>query len=137
MSDNNPVSIHLPDDLMISFREAAVASNRPVEELVIETLRLHPPLTGEDIEGQLEALSGYTDEQLWAVTGWHLSPVQESRRLQLVRKSKITGLIDSEKHELETLLDLMRQYVALHAEALALLKSRGHEISHLINPSGL
>ena len=127
-------TLELPDDAARSAQEIADRTGRPIEEVLIETLMMHLP-PGGDLDAQLEALTDYTDTQLWAVVGHRLSPAQDNRRVELTQKSRSATLTESEDGELQSLLDLVDSYILLRSEAIGLLKSRGYEVSHFFNYS--
>jgi predicted DNA-binding protein len=129
------LTIRIPDTLLERFQQSAKHSQRNIEDIVIEAMTQYPPTTLEDAEQHRSRLPTYDDSQLWAVTSWRLQPLQENRRLHLTQHSKDRSLDIHEAQELETLLDLTLLYVALQAEALALLKDRGYDISPYLNAS--
>lgn len=125
------ITLDLPDDLYEHVRQVAVQSQRPLERVVIESLRLLfvPPSTSADVTTSLAALPNYSDEQLWAVVYQHLAWPQSQRLHTLSIQNKLGRLTESEHHELEDLLALNDRTMLLRSEALLILKSRGHNIA--------
>ena len=121
----------LPDPRIVALerraQEIARASNRSVEEVLVESLAL---LFGTlpDADTAPDALKGYSDEQLWAVVHQHLAWPQDARLRELVALGKQGQVSDEEKAELGRLIDLVDRYMLLRSQALVLLKQRGYEV---------
>jgi hypothetical protein len=63
------ITLDLPEDLYEQVRQIAEQSQRPLERVVLESIRLlfgSPPVS-TDVATSLAALHSYSDEQLWAV----------------------------------------------------------------------
>ena len=125
------ITLDLPDDLYEHVRQVAVQSQRPLERVVLESLRLlfAPPSTSADGATGLAALSNYADEQLWAVVYRHLPWPQSQRLHALSIQNKLGRLTENEQPELEDLLSLNDRIMLMRSEALLILKSRGHNIA--------
>jgi hypothetical protein len=65
------ITLDLPDDLYERVHQLAERSQRPVEHVVLESLRVLfvPPPSSTDLATSLAALPGYADAQLWASDG--------------------------------------------------------------------
>jgi hypothetical protein len=124
------ITLDLPDDLYEQVHQVAAQSQRPIERVVLESLRLLfvPPPSSADIATSLAALPGYADAQLWAVVCQRLAWPQSQRLHDLSAKSKLEGLTADEQRELEDLLSSNDRAMLLRSEALRLLKNRGYDI---------
>jgi hypothetical protein len=124
------ITLDLPDDLYEQVHQMAALSQRPVEHVVLESLRLLfvPPPSSADLATNLAALSGYSDAQLWAVVYQRLAWPQSQRLRELSANKKLERLTDEEQHELEDLLSANDRAMLLRSEALCLLKNRGYDI---------
>lgn len=124
------VTLELPDTLYESVSEAAEASQRPVESLLVESLNIlfQPPPQTSDMQSELDALVSHTDAQLWAVVYRRLAWTQSLRLRELSALGKTRILNDGETAELDALLDLTDRYMLLRSEALLQLKTRGRDI---------
>lgn len=124
------ITLDLPDDLYEQVHQVAAQSQRPVERVVLESLRLLfvPPPSSADLATNLAALSGYSDAQLWAVIYQRLAWPQSQRLYDLSAKSKLEGLTEDEQRELEDFLSSNDRAMLLRSEALRLLKNRGYDI---------
>jgi hypothetical protein len=125
------ITLDLPEDLYERVRQVAEQSQRPVERVLVESIRLLfvlPP-TSTDVATTLAALPGYSDTQLWAVVYQRLAWPQSQRLHELSAKHKLEQLTEDEQSELEHLLTLNDHAMLLRSEALLLLQNRGHDIA--------
>lgn len=125
---NKSITLQLPDELFERVVEAAEAADRPIETVLLESLDVLFPAPNIGLEQSLNALSDYSDTQLWAVVYRQVPWTQSLRLRELSAKGKQAPLTNSEQHELEQLIDLVDRYMLLRSEALLLLKQRGHDI---------
>lgn len=123
------VTLQLPDELYDSVQEAAEASDRAIEMVLLESLGLlfRRP-SAADIEAELRELTDYSDAQLWAVVYRRLPWTHSVRLQELSQKNKQGQLTAAEQREIEQLIDLIDRYMLLRSEALLLLKQRGHDV---------
>jgi hypothetical protein len=126
-----PITLDLPDDLYDQVCYVAEQHQRPIEHVLIESIRLLfvPPSPSPDLTTSLATLSNYTDEQLWAVVYQRLAWPQAQRLHELSAQTKQERLTTNEQHELDHLLTLNDRAMLLRSEALRLLKNRGHDIA--------
>jgi hypothetical protein len=122
------ITLDLPEDLYEQVRQVAAQSQRPMERVVLESLRLlFVPPSSADLATSLATLSGYTDAQLWAVVYQRLAWPQSQRLHELSAKNKLERLTEDEQRELEDLLVSNDRAMLLRSEALRLLKHRGYD----------
>jgi len=124
------ITLDLPDDLYEQVHQVAAQSQRPVERVVLESLRLLfvPPPSAADLAASLAVLSGYADAQLWAVVYQRLAWPQSQRLHELSAIKKLERLTEDEQHELADLLSSNDRAMLLRSEALRLLKIRGYDL---------
>lgn len=125
------ITLDLPEDLYERVRQVAEQSQRPLERVLVESIRLLfvlPP-TSTDVATTLAAMPGYSDAQLWAVVYQRLAWPQSQRLHELSAKNKLEKLTEDEQSECEHLLTLNDRAMLLRSEALLLLKNRGHDIA--------
>jgi hypothetical protein len=126
---NKTITLDLPDTLYDRVQQIAEDSSRTPEMVLLESLNLmFEPSSGSGAE-ELDQLTGYSDEQLWAVVHRRLPWTQSLRLRELVAQSKQGALSSKEKDELQLLLEQVDSYMLLRSEALLLLKQRGHDIT--------
>jgi hypothetical protein len=124
------ITLDLPEDLYEQVHQLAAQSQRPVEHVVLESLRLLfvPPPSSTDLDTSLAALPSHSDGQLWAVVYQRLAWPQSQRLHELSAIKKLERLTEDEEHELEDLLSSNDRAMLLRSEALRLLKNRGYDI---------
>jgi hypothetical protein len=112
-----------------SLREAAEASDRPLETVLVESLTtlFTPPPASANIATLLATLPDYPNVQLWAVVYRRLSWTQSLRELSA--KGQQGALTPTEQAELEQLLEWVDRDMLLRSEALLLLKQRGQDVN--------
>src|SRR5262249_36576507 len=116
----------------------AEQTNRTLEAEVLDVLTTAVPLAAElppDLESALSPLAVLDDEALGQAARRCLPAGVTDSLEELHLKQQREGLTESER---QTLADLVRQYernLLLRAQAAALLKQRGHDVSCLVrNP---
>ena len=125
--DTAKFEIDLPSDVYERAQQIAQASDRSVESVILDGLRL---LFGKLPETNLspDELTAYRDDQLWAIVHHRLAWPQETRLQQLIEQGKQATLSESEQSEMERLLDLVDHQMLLRSKALLLLKQRGYDV---------
>lgn len=126
------VNIELPDAIYQRFQRVADATNRPLEEVVFQTIsgNLPPSLDdlGTQLQGDVADLQHLRDDALWTVAREKLSPQLWRRHQSLLRKAHERDLTATEQTQLAELRTATDRYVTRRSYALALLKWHGHTI---------
>ena len=124
------VTLHIPDELYKQVEKAAQASERPVENVLLDSISLfvNYPQTSQQLDKWLEQLGGYTDAQLWNVVYHRLAENDALRLSELSEKNKQGTITTQEENELTNLVDLVDRDMLLRSEALLLLQQRGHDV---------
>jgi hypothetical protein len=124
--------IPLPEAIVQRLQRVAEATNRPLEEVVVQTICGNLPPALDDLSPALREavadLPALTDEALWAVARTSLPPQQWRRHQRLLRKAQEGPLTTAEQRELETLRTVTDRFVTRRSYALALLKWHGHTL---------
>ena len=130
-----PVTLQLPNALYHHLKRRAEQARRSVEDELVEVVAT-AVLVGDELSADLgeatSPLSLLGDNDLWRAARSHL-PAEASAQLEslhLKRQSEV--LTESEK---QTLASLVRQYeraMLVRAQAAALLKQRGYDVSVLV-----
>ena len=76
-----------------------------------------------------DALSGFSDEQLWMMVQQRLTPKQDARWRELADRGNRGVISDLEVTELEAWVARVDNQMLLRSRALLLLKQRGHDIN--------
>lgn len=126
------VNIELPEDIYQRFQAAAMLTRRPLEDVIVQTIRGNlPPVLADlapehrDLVADLQRL---TDDALWAIGKEPLPAAQWCRHQRLLHKTEQDTLTAAEQAELATLREATDRFVTRRSYALALLKWRGHTI---------
>ncbi len=124
------ITLHIPDELYEQVEKAAQASERLVENVLLDSISLfvNYPQTPQQLNKWVEQLSGYTDSQLWGVIYHRLAENDALRLSELSEKNKQGTISTHEWDELSNLLHLVDRDMLLRSEALLLLKQRGHDV---------
>src|ERR671937_305815 len=102
------ITLDLPEDLYERVRQVAEQSQRPLERVLVESIRLLFVLapTSIGVATTLAAMLGYSDAQLWAVVYQRLAWPQAQRLHELSAKNTLGGLTEDEQRALADLLVL-------------------------------
>jgi plasmid stability protein len=129
------VTLDIPDTLYSRVKQRAEQSHRSIEDELLEMLAAAPSATDQlpdDLAGAIAPLALLDDAALWRAARHHLSASTAARLEALHFKRQSEGLTDAES---ATLAGLVRQYeraMLVRAQAAALLKQRGHDVSILL-----
>jgi hypothetical protein len=124
------ITLRIPDELYQQVEKAAQASERPVENVLLDSISLfvNYPQTPQQLDKWVEQLSNYTDSQLWSVVYHRLVENDALRLSELSDKNAEGKLTSQEQDELTSLLQLVDRDMLLRSEALLLLQQRGHDV---------
>ena len=127
------VTLTLPAETYDLLKQRAEAVGRTVQDEIVETLLAS--VSGSDDPPRISPLPLFSDEELWQAARSRL-PAEEAEELEaLHHKRDREGLSDEEKRRLAGLMKRYERFVLLRAEAAALLKQRGHDVSVLLRAS--
>jgi hypothetical protein len=121
------VTLNLPENLRELVEKVAAASKVTEEEVLLEWLNRPLPYPSKDsYEGILASMDSFSNIQLWTLVYRPISDEDEARYQLLKEKDSLSN---SERAELEAIVELTNINVLLRAKALALLKERGENIN--------
>jgi hypothetical protein len=101
----------------------------------MEILSTAVPLTSElpgDLEEAISPLAVLDDEALWRAARSRLAPEDATRLEELHHKREREGLSEDESQVLAGLLRQYERAMLVRAQAAALLRQRGHDVSVLV-----
>jgi len=129
------INIDLPEDIYQRFAGMAAVTQRPLQDVIYQSIRGNLPPSQDDIppeqRGLVADLQLLDDEALWVVVREPL-PVRQWRRHQhLLHKAETTALTGAEQTELRELREAADRFVTRRSYALALLKWRGYAVPTL------
>lgn len=129
------VTLRLPDPLYQRWKRRAEQTERPMEEELLDVVAAAVPADDElspELTEALAALALLEDEELWRAARVRL-PVQESEELEALHlKRQSEGLTPTEAERAAQLVRHYERSMLLRAQAAALLKQRGHDVSVLL-----
>lgn len=117
--------LELPPEVIEQIRDLARRQQRPVEDVIAESLSL---LFGAGAPIDPEVMTTLADKQLWMLVHERLEPDKRERLHVLLEKNQDAPLAGAEASELNALRAEVEHQAELRVEALALLRSRGHDI---------
>ncbi len=122
------VVLQLPDEVYARVRQIAEESQRPLENILLDSLEMVFGGLPDDL-----SLDSMTDEQLWALVHRPLAWSADLRLRELSDRGKRGNLTAEEQIELERLIGQYDRYVLLRSQALVLLKQRGQDVERRLN----
>ncbi|ETW92467.1 MAG: hypothetical protein ETSY1_43500 [Candidatus Entotheonella factor] len=126
------IHIQLPDEMYQRFWQVAHATNQPLEEVVLQTIRGNLPPSLDDLDPKLHSiiadLQQLSDDRLWTIAKEEGPPELWHRHQELLQKAHDDDLTASEMQELETLREATDRQIIRRSYALALLKWHGHTL---------
>ncbi len=129
------ITLNVPSVLYNHLKRRADQAHRSVEDELMEVVAAAVPVGDElppDLNEAISPLSLLDDDGLWRAARSHF-PAKAADQLEaLHHKRQREGLTESEA---QTLAGLVRQYeraMLVRAQAAALLKERGHDVSSLV-----
>ncbi len=132
MSDRT-VTVMVPPALYERLRRRAQQQQRSIEDEVVLALAEAVPPGGEfspDLAATLASLEALDDEALWRLARSRVAEEDATRLAELGEKRQRGGLTEEELHEADELAQRHDRVMVVRAEAAALLKRRGYDLSH-------
>jgi plasmid stability protein len=130
-----PAAIELPESLYAQLQARAARRQRTVADEVLDVLTGATPATEaltDELEDALAQLTSVDDVALWQAARSHM-PTDAAERLQeLNLKRQREGLAAAEQQESDRLIHQYERSMLIRAQAAALLKQRGNDISTIL-----
>lgn len=134
----HPITLSLPKSIYNRLRKRAEKSRRSVEMELLDVVAAAIPASEELPEllaaavADLELLD---DDALWRAARTRLDSEQSSQMEALHIKRQSEGLSAVEEQTLSGLVFRYERSMLVRAQAAALLKARGHDVSSLLHPA--
>jgi len=128
------VTLTLPDSFFQPIKRTALATNQPIEELLVHALQASlPTLEGlpEDLIEHLTGLEMLDDQSLWQVIGETVPTALQRELRALLERQQSIELSDTEQQRLTTLQHQADLVMLRKARAAVLLRFRGKRIPTL------
>ena len=129
------ITLYLPDHLYRRLREAANASQQPLDHVVLQSIRVGLPPSldrvPERFRVDLQTLDRLSDEMLWQMARSDLEDDKASLYETLLERNWRGKLSQEDQARLDTLREEADLLMLRRSYAYALLKWRGHHIPTL------
>jgi hypothetical protein len=129
------VVLQIPEALYQRLAIAAGATQRSLEDIILQALQIGSPPTWKDVpeefQTDLASLDRLDDDSLWQIARSQKTQLEMERYESLLSKQQDTSLTDSERLELDTLRRDGDRFMLRKSQAAAILKWRGHNVPRL------
>jgi hypothetical protein len=129
------VTLQIPEALYQRLAIAAGATQRSLEDVILQALQIGSPPTWKDVpeefQTDLASLDRLDDNSLWQIANSKKMPLEMERYDFLLSKQQNTELTASEKLELEQFRTDSDRFMLRKSQAAAILKWRGHNVARL------
>ncbi|KOP26430.1 hypothetical protein AMR41_10725 [Hapalosiphon sp. MRB220] len=124
------ITITLPDEVYQRAERFARLANRDIASVLADTIQLSiPPIRADILD--LEPVSTLSDQQVLALTELQMESEQDTRLSELLDQQQAGLLIEDERLELQTLMQIYQEGLLRKATALSEAVKRGLiEASH-------
>ncbi len=133
--NSQSVTLELPEPLYEQLQARAVRRQRTVADEVLDVLTGAIPATEalpDDLEQAIAQLVHLDDAALWQAGRSKMASDAVERLSELNAKRQREGLTEAEQQESDLLVRQYERSMLVRAQAAALLKQRGHDISSLL-----
>jgi plasmid stability protein len=131
----HPLTVQVPDALYDRLAQRAAQTHRSVEDEVLD-LVINGMAADDDAEHDMAEISAFLmlldDEALWQAARSRLTEAAARQLEELHLKRQREGLTPTEDATVRTLVHHYERRVFTRAQAAALLKARGHDITPLL-----
>ncbi len=132
---NQAVTLHLPEPIYRQLSQRAAQTHRTIEAETLALLATALPEPDELPAGlteTLDAMAVLDESALWTAARSRMDPAAADTLQKLNLKRQREGLTDGESQEAASLLREYERVMLIRAQAAALLKQRGHDVSSLL-----
>lgn len=130
------VVLQIPEALYQRLAIAAGATQRSLEDVILQALQIGSPPTWKDVPEEfqvdLASLDRLDDDSLWQIARSQKSHSEIQRYESLLSKQQNLELTASERLELDNLRIDSDRFMLCKSQAAAILKWRGHNLSRLL-----
>ncbi len=129
------VTLRMPGLLYDRLMHRAVETQRSFEEETLDVLAAALPGQDElpaELKEAIDALTVLDDEALWRAATSRLPDDVASELEVLHDKRDCVGLTENESQQLVALLRRYERHMLVRAQAAALLRERGHDVTSII-----
>jgi hypothetical protein len=128
------ITLQIPDPLYQRLANTAQTTHRPIEEVVLHSLKVGSSPTWdnvpEEFQSDLAALDRLEDEALWKIAQARKSTSDMTRYEVLLQQNQEHTLSATNRAELTALRMEGDRFVLCKAQAASILRWRGHSAVH-------
>ncbi len=126
------VTLKIPEILYQRLVYTAKATQRPLEEVIIQALQVGSPPAWDDIpeefQSEIAALDKLDDYTLWQIANSRKTTEKLDRYNILLERNSSNTITESEELELMALREEADIFMLRKAQAAVLLRWRGHSV---------
>jgi hypothetical protein len=126
------VTLQLPEGLYIRLQQAAQATRRPLDDVLLHAVQVGSPPSWDDapaeFQADLAALDRLGDEALWRIARSRKTEADMERYQELLDKNSNDALSSDEREELVKLRVESDRFMLCKAHAAALLLWRSYQV---------
>jgi hypothetical protein len=126
------VTLQIPEILYQRLANTARATQRPLEEVILHALQIGSPPEWDNVppefQADLAALDKLDDTTLWQIAYSHKTAAEMERYNALLASNSSGTLTETERLELTALRQEADRFMLLKAQAVVLLRWRGHRV---------
>ena len=126
------VTLTLPRTLYERAKETAQAIDRPVEQVLAQSIAISLPILEadlpSDVRADLVALPLVGDDELWSIARGTMDEGQQNHLRDLAEAQKHRPLTSDEQSDLDELMNQAERVMLRKAEAYRLLARRGYTV---------
>jgi len=132
MMTSRTITLDLPENLYLRLQQAAQATQQSFDEILLRVVQVGSPPGWDDVPAEfqtdLAALDRLDDAALWQVARAHQTEADMTRYQMLLDKNANATFTPAEQEELNRLRTEFDRQMLRKAQALALLRWRGHQV---------
>ncbi|WP_204102816.1 MULTISPECIES: hypothetical protein [Spirulina sp. CCY15215] len=129
------ITIDIPDRSYQRLVQTAEATKQPLDAIILRVLEIGSPPDWtnipEEFQTEIAALDRLDDNTLWRIARGQKKPEEMIHYDELLAKNKVRQLTNEERLELTALRKEADLFMLRKAQAIVLLRWRGHQIMNI------
>ena len=126
------ITLEIPNNIYQRLVDTASATKRPLEDIIIQSLKVGQPPIWDNIPDEFKAdlanLDSLDDQKLWEIAISQKKPQDLEKYDQLLSKKQTENLTESEELELNQMRHESELFMLRKAQSAALLHWRGYQV---------
>lgn len=122
--------LKIPQEIAQKAQQIAEETDQSTETVLLNQLQnLDSPPLPDDINAELTALQQLSNDALWSIAQAQLAIDVQARANDLMNQNTLGKITQQEYEELQTLNERADRMMLRKAEAVSILRSRGHQFN--------